>query len=91
MPEKLNRWCRTDGDFTFIGGILVGLTGIATLAFAWFLPFWLLPGILPPGTVYPTLILAIPIVLFGAVFFACGAWLIELLGLHVTKPKKEKL
>src|SRR5712691_6140456 len=86
MPTKLNQMCRTDSKLTFVGVVLAALTAILSLGFALFLPFWLLPRLLPPGTRYPVLVIGIATVLFGALFFAGGAWALDQLGLPATQP-----
>jgi len=70
--------------FTNTGGVLVLLTAAVTLAFALFLPFWLFPRILPDGFHYPALMIAIPTVVFGALFFAGTAWVTAKLGFPAT-------
>jgi len=84
----INRMCRTGSEFTRAGSFLVWLTAIATLVFAWFLPFWLLPRLLPPGTRYPGLLIGIAIVGFGALFFASLARVMERIGFPATKPPR---
>src|SRR4051812_47875875 len=76
-------------ELTRTGGVLVLLTAAATLGFGFFLPFWLLPRVLPSGTRYPALMIAIPTVVFGVLFFGGACWLTAKLGFPATHPKEQ--
>jgi hypothetical protein len=80
--------CRSGSEFTYVGGFLACITAILSLGLGFALPYWLLPMVLPPGTYYPVLVIGIVCILFGALFFAGTAWLLEQLGIQVTRPSK---